>query len=131
MRPTTTPGSRSSNSKAESQRKPAPPCPQRASFAAGIAPLGLEDVEVHVVAHIAACGGLVGLEIPRRVRPLAQRLIDCEAAQGLNADRRRKQLIGFALAGSNFGACSHRAEDCRWEPRKRLKGDWHALGRDP
>ena len=30
----------------------------------------------------------------------------CEAAQGLNADRRRKQLISFALAGSNFGACS-------------------------
>lgn len=32
---------------------------------------------------------------------------DCEAAQGLNADRRRKRLIRSALAGSNLGACSH------------------------
>jgi hypothetical protein len=30
----------------------------------------------------------------------------CDAAQGLNADRRRKQSIGFALVRSNFGAYS-------------------------
>jgi hypothetical protein len=28
---------------------------------------------------------------------------DCEAAWGLNADRRHSQLIGFGLAGSNLG----------------------------
>ena len=52
----------------------------RPSFAARIASLGFQDVEVHVVAHVAARGGFVGLEVPRRVRPLAQRLIDDMAA---------------------------------------------------
>jgi hypothetical protein len=34
-------------------------------------------------------------------------LDDCESATGLDTDRRRKQLNGFDLAGSNFGAYSH------------------------
>ena len=45
-----------------------------------VAPLGLEDVEVHVVAHVATRGWFVGLEVPWRARPLAQLLIDDMAA---------------------------------------------------
>jgi len=52
-------------------------CP---SFAARVARLGLEDVEVHVVAHVATRGWFVGLEVPWRARPLAQSLIEDMAA---------------------------------------------------
>jgi len=52
----------------------------RPSFAARIAPLGFQNVEVHVVAHIAARGRLVGLEIPRRVGSAPQRFVDDMAA---------------------------------------------------
>lgn len=50
-------------------------------FAPGKALIFLKSIEVHVVAHVALRRGAQGLEIPRIVGPIAQRLINDPAAR--------------------------------------------------